>query len=446
MNILSVKVTGLFGYFNHVIPLKTKERITIIHGPNGVGKTTVLRLLQDLFSVKVHAICRVPFSKISIRYSPKGTLQVTQVVPQNERELPYIQLIYRCGKEKVEHTVNRIRVRDRRRRLPINIVERIIDHLERVGPEEWLDTITGDVLTIEEVLFRYGELLPDEFRDLTDTLPTRLRELLAETSVYLIETQRLSTRSSARKYNPRHVHTEPRERMTVEEYSDDFVSNVQQRLRESGALSTSLDRDFPRRLLETPLPRDATEDRIRHMYADQTKYRDRLMQAGLMKPEAQVPLSSGTLGEIERKVLWIYLTDVQKKLQIFDALLLRTELLKEIINSRFSYKTFTLDAEEGFMFKSDQDASMVPLRSLSSGEQHELVLAYDLLFKVKKKALVLIDEPELSLHVTWQRKFLEDVARIAELADLDFLIATHSPSIIHNRRDLMVGLGEEVSL
>jgi len=123
----------------------------------------------------------------------------------------------------------------------------------------------------------------------------------------------------------------------------------------------------------------------------------------------------------------------------------RAELLREIINSRFSYKKFELDAEDGFVFKSDYDASRVPLRALSSGEQHELVLAYDLLFKTQKKALVLIDEPELSLHVTWQRKFLEDIGKIAKLADLDFLIATHSPSIIHNRRDLMVGLGEEVA-
>ncbi len=54
----------------------------------------------------------------------------------------------------------------------------------------------------------------------------------------------------------------------------------------------------------------------------------------------------------------------------------------------------------------------------------------------------MIDEPELSLHVTWQHKFLNDIERISKLADLDFLIATHSPSIIHDRRSLMVSLPE----
>jgi predicted ATP-binding protein involved in virulence len=43
MRIRKLSIEGLFGMFNHVIPLHTDERVTIIHGPNGVGKTTVTR-------------------------------------------------------------------------------------------------------------------------------------------------------------------------------------------------------------------------------------------------------------------------------------------------------------------------------------------------------------------------------------------------------------------
>ena len=443
MHISSVKVTGLFGYFNHDIPFRTKDRITILHGPNGVGKTTILKLLQDIFSLRLHEIRRVPFKKIEIQFLPNGARTISRNGRLRGKGSPHLQLIYRRGKEKIEHTVTPVKTKDIRHRLPISIFERMINQLERVGPEEWLDQSTGDLLTIEDVFFKYGDFLPEEFQRLTATIPQKLKTLLEETPVYLIETQRLITKSPQEEYDPRRRRLASRERMTVEEYSDDMVDNIQQRLRESGALSASLDRDFPRRLLETSLPSKATETKIRQIYAEQIEYRDRLMSAGLMKPEEQVPLPQNELGSIERKVLWIYLNDVQKKLQIFDRLLLKSELLMEIINSRFSYKTFELDAEDGFVFRSNHDKLKIPLRSLSSGEQHELVLAYDLLFKVKSKALVLIDEPELSLHVTWQRKFLEDVSRIADLADLDFLIATHSPSIIHNRRDLMVGLGNE---
>ncbi|MEC4851793.1 MAG: AAA family ATPase, partial [Jaaginema sp. PMC 1079.18] len=77
---------------------------------------------------------------------------------------------------------------------------------------------------------------------------------------------------------------------------------------------------------------------------------------------------------------------------------------------------------------------------LSSGEQHELVLLYELLFKVEPNSLVLIDEPELSLHVGWQVQFLKDLQEIVKLANLDILMATHSPDIIQDRWDLTVEL------
>ena len=87
-----------------------------------------------------------------------------------------------------------------------------------------------------------------------------------------------------------------------------------------------------------------------------------------------------------------------------------------------------------------KDETTLPPEKLSSGEQHELVLLYELLFKVKPGSLILIDEPELSLHIAWQLEFLEDLQEITQLADLDVLIATHSPQIINDRWDLTVRL------
>ncbi len=101
-----------------------------------------------------------------------------------------------------------------------------------------------------------------------------------------------------------------------------------------------------------------------------------------------------------------------------------------------------LDREEKSLVAEDQSGHQLPLDSLSSGEQHELVLHYDLLFKVKQNTIVLIDEPELSLHVGWQKKFLSDLTAIVELSGIDAVVATHSPFIVGDRNDLMVGLGD----
>jgi predicted ATP-binding protein involved in virulence len=54
---------------------------------------------------------------------------------------------------------------------------------------------------------------------------------------------------------------------------------------------------------------------------------------------------------------------------------------------------------------------------------------------------VLIDEPEMSLHVAWQQLFVRHLAAIVRLSKFDSIIATHSPQIISDRWDLTVELG-----
>lgn len=72
----------------------------------------------------------------------------------------------------------------------------------------------------------------------------------------------------------------------------------------------------------------------------------------------------------------------------------------------------------------------MPLKKLSSGEQHELILFYGLLFKTSPGSLIMIDEPEISLQVVWQEQFLQDVQDITRLANIDVLRANHSPDNI----------------
>ena len=68
---------------------------------------------------------------------------------------------------------------------------------------------------------------------------------------------------------------------------------------------------------------------------------------------------------------------------------------------------------------------------------------FDLLFNVKAGSLVLIDEPEISLHVSWQLKFISDVEKISELSNFQFIVATHSPQIINDRINQMARFGPD---
>ena len=437
MKIKEIEIRSLFGYFDHKIPLKTDDRITIIHGPNGVGKTTVLRLISSLFKCQFFPMFVTLFDRIVIRFKPKGSLTVIRV--KKEKKL---RLVYRFGKQLTEYMLS-MEEEKILREYPRGLFEGMIDNIERIGPSEWYDEKTDRSMSLTEVVFSYGHLLPSDIRKSIIPIPEIIENLLEHTNIVILETQRLFTRYKEEDEEPVPRYRRrfrAQQRMTVEQYSEDMIAQIEKHQRKSGELGASLDSSFPQRLLKLELPKQATERHIREKYNHQLEYRDRLMRSGLIAAEDPAPLPSEGLADNDLKILWAYLEDVNKKLQVFKWLLPRVELFKDIVNSRFSYKKFEVDREKGFIFESAHDESIVPPRALSSGEQHEIVLTYELLFKAQPGSLIFIDEPELSLHVIWQRKFLEDIAKISKLADLDFLIATHSPSIIHDRRDLMVDL------
>jgi len=217
------------------------------------------------------------------------------------------------------------------------------------------------------------------------------------------------------------------------------TQEIQKKIAESAAISQQLDRTFPSRLLRPKKGRIPTDASVRQKYREQGERQRRLIDAGLLRAQQDLPpLPTRTLTTQERKILSAYLADVDKKLKVFDDLLPRIELLREILNTSFRHKQVRIDSREGLIV--DSGGSEVALIDLSSGEQHELVVTYQLLFRIQPGSLILIDEPEISLHVSWQHKFLEDIRRISDLVDLDFLIATHSPQIIHKRWDLAVSL------
>jgi ABC-type dipeptide/oligopeptide/nickel transport system ATPase component len=54
---------------------------------------------------------------------------------------------------------------------------------------------------------------------------------------------------------------------------------------------------------------------------------------------------------------------------------------------------------------------------------------------LQRGSIIAIDEPELSLHVTWQRKVVSARSRCAAGASPLFLFATHSAAIAAEHRD-----------
>jgi predicted ATP-binding protein involved in virulence len=437
-NLKKVVIIKLFGMFNHVINVKNNENMVIIHGPNGVGKTTILKMIKNFYSINFHNLMSYQFEEFNLEFEDDKFVSIKKVQMKEKFEL---QVATNIGPKKSFKVADFHK--DIARNIPIHLFDDYIPQLERIASDKWIDRSNNEILGISEIFYKYGNQMPflDKEMKNSRSIPKDFIQYIKEYPVHIIETQRLFV-------NPDYNEIRHKKKMgrdsTIDKYSSEMCQIMKEIFRESGSVSASQDRTFPHRLLTQSINNDIDEDYIRNKYLEQNEYRNRLMESGLIESEESVQLPDRKLDKNDLKVLYHYLYDVDEKFGVYNDVLRKIELFKDIINSRFLYKKFDVDKNSGFVFTSEISRE-IPLMTLSSGEQHELVLAFELIFKVPQNSLILIDEPELSLHVTWQHKFLDDLSRISEINNMNFIIATHSPSIVQNRRSLMVTIPDEVS-
>jgi predicted ATP-binding protein involved in virulence len=435
MRLNEIRTHKLFGLFDHVIPLNLDDRITIIHGPNGFGKTAVLRMIAGIFESKYSVLRTLPFQSVELRFDNGRVLRVTKSMPQDREaadDLEHSKVTLACPPNP-PFDLPRL-TRRSLREIPMRSVEEMIPGLHRVGPDQWLLDATGEVLQSDDLVERFGDELPIRVRP--SEQPDWLAELKESLHVHFIRANRLelSERTMARAGRPLRASS------VVARYAQELADQIQATLAQYAELSQSLDRSFPRRLVTTRSEATLSMEQIRSKLSDLERKRTQLTDAGLLDKEAQSHFEvASAIDESKADVLSVYIGDVERKLAVFDRLFAKIDLFRSILNRRFLFKTVSVNKNQGVVFRTAAGEALEPT-NLSSGEQHEVVLLYQLLFEVKPKSLILIDEPELSFHILWQEQFLKDLTGITALSDLDVLIATHSPQIISDRWDLTVEL------
>ncbi|MGY6697595.1 MAG: AAA family ATPase [Roseinatronobacter sp.] len=436
--ISKLEVYNLFGRFDHVINLDDDESISIITAPNGYGKTVLLRILDSIFNRRLNFFWKITFREIRVTLASGRRLEIFQDLgnlldDDNGRLRKSVSVkTYGFGADNELHRVSpKFEISELRyfeRHFPV----------DQIGPDKWLDFPTDEVLTTNEIIERYADQLPDRLR-VNFKLPSWLQEAVSSIEVHLVETQRLlsledqlDTRvpPSRRRSIPPSV---------VEKDAKDLADRISRLLQEYANESQKLDQTFPKRIIEQTGDVVLSEDEIRADLQSLAERRDRLVSVGLLGKTLNEPIQPSDVFKEDsiRKILAIYIEDTRKKLGIFDETYERIRLFKEILDEHFSFKSVKIDPDKGISSIDNDSGDVIPLSELSSGEQHELVLIYDLLFKVEPGSTILIDEPELSLHVGWQKRFISDLQKVKELNSMNVVIATHSPQIIHDRWDLV---------
>jgi len=444
LRVTRIRIDKLFDRYSHEVALRLEDRITIIHGPNGVGKTVLLKMTEALLKGKHLEFALVPFENFEVSLSDGSTLGVTRVQSRQKKNAQVTFFLRSSSGLAQTHEVDTNSSSLLRNAMRI---EAETPWLARSGAEEFIDRRSGETLNALEVITRFSEYLPGRSRKDTAGTPDWLEKITARVGVHLIPAQRLLRTAPIKDWEYRHVYTPAYSQSvqyveTVKDCAVDLRDRISNALASYARESQSLDQTFPQRLLKpSTWGGFSVDDLKKRMSALEAKSK-KLKQIGLIGEDTGYPLDVNALevaNDAQRSVMTLYVDDTARKLGVLDGVADRIAILLGNINRKFKHKGLQITREKGLTAVTD-DGKELGLESLSSGEQHEIVLLYDLLFNVQANTLVLIDEPELSLHVTWQKNFLPDLLRIVEATRYDVLLATHSPFIVGDRTDLMIEL------
>ena len=120
----------------------------------------------------------------------------------------------------------------------------------------------------------------------------------------------------------------------------------------------------------------------------------------------------------------------------------RVKKFVSVCNSYLNGKKYIYDESNvQLAIYRDNAKSPISIQNLSSGEKQVISIFSKLYIEETKDCIILFDEPELSLSIKWQSKFLPDIMHSERCSTL--VAVTHSPFIFENEFDnLAKDMGE----
>ncbi len=123
------------------------------------------------------------------------------------------------------------------------------------------------------------------------------------------------------------------------------------------------------------------------------------------------------------------INEVQRLLS-FDNKETLTENLLSALNSLFSETNKVIEFSNNKLVVKLTNGTQIDFSQLSSGERQVIFIFLKVVIASVDGALILMDEPEISLHLSWQEKLLNEIRRVNTTSQI--IIVTHSPAMLMN--------------
>ncbi len=442
MKLISFKAYEVFNQFNFNIDFNPD--VSILHGFNGCGKTTVLKLINYIIGGKFFELKKIQFKNIILNYRIKGKEYKIEVYNENGIKI-------NSNHEEIKNAISKINFNKISRRVADN--EKKILNLMKIFDE----VFNAIFLSIER---KVQKVKPYPFYDDPGFI-----EFLEEFVPYSDSYKEEELHKYYRIYEREFSHRFPKRRRTsikdiyinpIEDVDELIAQNYKKYLKFCSELDTEYQQNSYKRMVSLKKLNEVEDKLLEFDQNSMRKAKERIFnQINYFKDKFEIPEEEDFENLI--KNLENQKENVKKKKNMASDYLLNfiqflklDELAIILEGNNFKkekkYEPFRLLIENLDNFFSvtnknaifDNDSIAFQLKNgekikpndLSSGEKQILIFFSHLIFNEhdKMEPIILYDEPELSLHLDWQEKFIESIFKINET--IQIILATHSPAVI----------------
>lgn len=435
--IVEIEIRGLFGYFKYTFPEKGNsidlfERLLVIYGLNGTGKTTILNLIYHTLSPRERAghrtaLAAIPFSLFRITLASGSTVTVsrTKAIPGT-----FKMSVSRGSHKTVSHTFKAI---DDPPRViapdTISLAEqKIYKALADISPNLFHlpddRSINVEIFGKDAYESKLQQLLWQKTRDALEHSHESYR--VAIPIIPALESTIAVLNQSA---SFEHSHRSTMGTESAHSIYLDVIKRISSRNRRP--------RNTARRTISDQLDRMenlASANSVLETYGLTSS----LKLNDLIKCVANAPKTkSSTIITI----IAPYLDGLEARFAQLKNLHERLDTLVTLLNRFFQPKQVGFSIQSGLSIRTKEGESLDPSQ-LSSGERHLLLILTTTYIATRTGTLFLIDEPELSLNPEWQKLLLDAVLRISNGTNVQFIMASHGTPLIARHLEHVVNLND----
>ena len=444
MKLQQLVIEKLYGNYNYNI--KLNQDVTFIYGNNGCGKTTVLNIIEAIITGQLYKLFSFPFHEIKLYYgkSPQKSSVISVMHPHPDSLTVSFENTISDIQELDESDLRSYNDRDRREMHQAYFkIYPFLNKIKSLFNYVYLPlNRTHTAIDTDEVSYMaYRHYRDNSFYDEIPLLSTGLKDPA------MVEIESLIYRSFSRinsKLNA--LGDEFRNNILQSALSVESKISLEQMMRKAimnRSTVPELERakeSYTNILQELHL--NASEEKITDFFNGMIKDYKTLEENSFEKISLDFFIRYNEMIKIKEIVAIAEHIEAQKSM-IRKPLETFLDTINSFIYNEEDGKTIKIDQVGRIYFTTKYNNKHISIHYLSSGEKQLLMFFANLIFKVRDTSagIFVVDEPELSLHLSWQRIFVEKALEINR--NIQLIFATHSPEMIGAYRNRMFKIVRE---